>query len=105
VDKECASLESNAGGQNSSFFTKIRENKWTARFPNVYDEDSIRHVYLLDKKVEKVYGDTIARDLYMKGDRDADWVKLTVIESNPAQSQNSEWAAVILKSGKVQNPY
>jgi len=108
VDKERASLVNSGGsGQNSSFFTKIGENKWTARFSNVYDEDSAYHVFLNDSRVVKLvtgeYIPGVARNLYMRGDKTTEWILLTRIEPNGIIP--GEWAAVILKGGKVQNPY
>jgi hypothetical protein len=107
VDRDRASLWGIYGGQSSSFFTKIEENKWIARFPNVYDEDSTQHVYLNDQRVVKlVRGEiipSVARNIYMRGDGTTEWILLTHIDPNGLHP--GEWAAVILKGGKVQNPY
>ena len=108
VDRDRASLWGDRdGGRNSSFFTKIGENKWTARFSNIYDDDSTRHVFLLDSMVVKLvigeYIPGVARNLYMRGDKTTEWILLTCVE--PCGLKSGEWAAVILKGGKVQNPY
>jgi len=106
VDKARASLVNSGGsGQNSSNFTKIGENKWTARFSNIYDEDSAYHAYLNDAKVAMLIEEypAVARNLYMRGDKTTEWILLTCVE--PCGLKSGEWAAVILKGGKVQNPY
>ncbi len=106
VDTECAAMMSTAGGgQNSSRFNQVEENRWVATFFNVV-EDGQRYVFLPDKKIVPLtIGECIpntGRNLYMRG-MGQDWVFLANVK--PAQiCGGGEWAVVYLRRGKVEIP-